>query len=66
MVFNPGAGPRSDTAELRIEANADGSEFELVDENGALVPFQTQGMGSGELMRMKMERKEFQSIVGEW
>ncbi len=63
-VFNPAAGPRSDAVSLRIEASADGGEFELVDETGTSVPFQTQGMGNGEFMRMKMERKEFLGIVG--
>jgi len=62
-VFNPTAGPRTDSATVFIEAPADGGEFDLLDENGIGVPFQNIGMGSGEMFNMTMDRKNFQDII---
>jgi mannosylglycerate hydrolase len=61
VVFNPTAGPRTDLVSAELETQAESSAFELVDENGAVVPFQFMGLGSRDLITMTMKRSEFRT-----
>jgi len=47
VVFNPSPGPRTDVASVVIQAPSDSGEFDLLDENGVSVSYQSQGVGGG-------------------
>jgi mannosylglycerate hydrolase len=57
VIFNPIAGLRTDVITVRLEAPPSITEFDLVDENGALVPYQEQGLGTHEIINMTMDSK---------
>jgi mannosylglycerate hydrolase len=61
VVYNPAIGPRTDLVSVEVEAQDSGGELELLDQNGAAVPFQSQGLGSRDLITMTMKRTEFHS-----
>jgi len=63
IVFNPVMGPRSDAVTASVSPSSDGSGFDLMDESGTPIPFQTLGMGSGELFNTRMDRSELQKVV---
>jgi alpha-mannosidase len=62
VVFNPTTGPRSGAVNVDIDAPTESGAFELLDEHGTPMPFQTLGMGSGELFNTVMDRTEFQNV----
>ena len=45
-VFNPLSWPRSDVVRVSIDPDADGSGLEIVDDDGASIPFLTEGVGA--------------------
>jgi len=57
VIFNPLEGQRTDVVTTTLEAPPSFTEFDLVDENGALVPFQEQGLGTHEMVNMTMGAK---------
>ena len=63
VVYNPTAGPRSDGVSVVLEALSNQGDFELLDETGAVVPFQPLGLGSSELINVILSRKEFAQRV---
>jgi alpha-mannosidase len=58
VVFNPTAGPRTDLVTARAEA---AGAFELVDEQGEVIPHQLLGASSQDLINMLMSKKELRS-----
>jgi len=61
IVFNPTAGRRTDYVSLTLDTPSAGGagEFELLDETGASLPFETSGLGSQDLVNMIMQPDEF-------
>jgi len=55
VVFNPCSAARSDVVSAAIELPDDVDEFDLLDENGTSLPYQTSGLGSRELFNMTMD-----------
>ncbi len=64
VVFNPTLAPRTDLAEAAVELPPAVSAFELVDENGASIPYQTRGLGSREIIHMSLDPKGLQLTLG--
>ncbi len=63
MVFNPTCASRTDIVNATIELPAGMDEFDLVDENGTSLPYQTRGLGSREIINMTMDAKGLQSAL---
>jgi len=66
VIFNPSSHLRTDalTAILEIPASSSGA-FELVDETGTALPFETRGLGSREIINTTLNPKEFQAMFGQ-
>jgi alpha-mannosidase len=64
VVFNPLAGPRTDVVNTTLELPAGIGVFDLVDENGASLPYQEHGLGSHEIINVTMDTKTLQSSFG--
>ncbi len=64
VLFNPTSTPRSDVVYANLELPANVNDFDLVNENGTSVPYQTGGRGSREIINMSMSVKEFQAAFG--
>ena len=66
VVFNPSSRPRTDavTSILELPSSSSGG-FVLVDENGAVIPFETRGLGSREIINTSLNPKEFQAMFGQ-
>jgi len=66
VVFNPSSRPRTDavTSILELPASSSGG-FALVDETGAVIPFETRGLGSREIINTSLNPKEFQTMFGQ-
>jgi mannosylglycerate hydrolase len=64
VVFNPSSSPRTDVITTKLELPADVNEFDLADEAGNLIPYQTRGLGSREVINMTMDVKEFRTAFG--
>jgi mannosylglycerate hydrolase len=64
IVFNPTSGPRNDRVSVTIELPSQEGDFDLLDETGSLLPFQTSGLGSKEVINMSMGRDEFKGAFG--
>jgi alpha-mannosidase len=60
VVFNPLAKPRTDVATATLIAPS-ATEFDLVDENDTLLPYQELGMGSHEITNLSMDPKTLRS-----
>ncbi len=61
LVFNPHSFPRTDTVTVEVESPA---EFDLRDESGAAIPYETEGLGSRELVHAEMTAAELGSLYG--
>ena len=64
VVFNPTSSLRTDVACANIELPVDIVEFDLLDENGASLPYQTRGLGSQEIINMALDAKGLRSAFG--
>ena len=64
VIFNPTSGPRSDVVNTTLELPAGVDEFDLVDENGTSLPYQTRGLGSREIINLTLDAKGLQSAYG--
>jgi len=64
LVFNPTSQPRSDMAEATLELPPGTNEFDLLDEAGKPIPYQTHGLGSREIVNMNLDLKGFQAAFG--
>ncbi len=63
-VFNPSQRKCTDGVNAAVEAHTSGKQLELVDEQGNLIPFETHGLGSQELINMEMKPRELESGLG--
>ena len=69
VVFNPTARTRTDYLSLTFDAlgapasDRDAGSFDLVDETGASLPFETSGLGGQDLVNMSMLPSEFARAV---
>jgi mannosylglycerate hydrolase len=59
VVFNPTARPRTDYVELTLDAPGGTGGFDLLDETGASLPFDTSGLGSQDLLNITLLPDEF-------
>lgn len=59
VVFNPLSFPRTDTVEATVEST---TAFDLADEQGKPVPYQSRGLGSQELIHAVLTPKELQGL----
>ena len=57
VVFNPTTSARTDLVSAVIEAPSESGEFDLLDETGALVPFQSKGAGGIGQFEIHMDAK---------
>jgi mannosylglycerate hydrolase len=64
IIFNPNSGRCSDVVNAAIELPAGLGEFDLVDDNGTSLPYQTRGLGSREIINILMDAKGLQSAFG--
>ncbi len=64
VVFNPTAGPRSDQVEVALDLPPEMTEFQLVDETGVPLPYQTHGLGTRELINMQLSHDDFRRLSG--
>ena len=61
VVFNPSSSSRSDIVSTAIEMPVGVDDFDLLDENGASLPYQAHGLGSRELISMALDARGLQS-----
>lgn len=61
LVFNPLSFPRTDAVSVEVESPA---PFDLLDESGAAIPYETEGLGSRELIHAEMTAAELGSLYG--
>ncbi len=61
IVFNPLSFPRSDVVTVEVESP---TPFDLLDENGSPLPYQTEGLGGRELVHAQMSAAELGSLYG--
>ena len=59
LVFNPHSFPHTDTVTVEVESP---TPFDLLDESGASLPCEIEGLGSRELIHAEMTPKELQSL----
>jgi mannosylglycerate hydrolase len=64
VVFNPTSSPRTDVIRSTLDLPAGVTEFDLVDETGASLPYQQTGLGSQEIVNMVSDREGLQSAFG--
>ena len=62
VVFNPSSCPRTDIVTVEFEASSGSGDFDLIDQAGALLTFQTAGLGRKELFNMSMDSAEFKRL----
>jgi len=62
VVFNPTQAARRDLVSVAVELPPGSGEFELLDEQGNSLPYQTSGLGSRELISMVMGSSEFRRM----
>ncbi len=65
VVFNPDGSSRSDVVTATLELPATVRDFELVDENGAVLPYQVRGLANREIVNLALSPKEFQTSLGQ-
>jgi len=63
-VFNPVSGPRSDWVETEFQLPEDIRDFEMIDENGKVMPHQFLGSSSKLFVNSIMTRTDFKYAVG--
>ena len=63
LVFNPLPYPRADVVGVDISLPPDISSFEIVDDQGDSLVYETLGTGSQELINTNMSPKEFRSAL---
>ena len=61
VVFNPNSVASTDIASAALELPDGVDEFNLLDESGTSLPYQTRGLGSREIINMTMDPKALQS-----
>ncbi len=61
LVFNPLSFPRSEVVTVEVESPG---PFDLLDENGSPLPYQTEGLGGRELVHAEMSAAELGSLYG--
>jgi alpha-mannosidase len=59
VVFNPTAHSRTDFVSLTFDAPGGTGGFDLLDENGASLPYETSGLGSRDMVNMTLQPAEF-------
>ena len=59
VVFNPTGCRRSDYVSLTFDAPGGVNDFDLLDETGVNLPFETTGLGSQDLLNLAMTPDEF-------
>jgi mannosylglycerate hydrolase len=64
VVFNPLGQAHTDAVEVSLELPEGIEEFDLVDEDGTVLPFQNRGLGRRELINMTLSSPEFKRMVG--
>jgi alpha-mannosidase len=64
IVFNPTSSPRTDVLSTSIELPVGMSDFDLLDEQGASVPYQAQGLGNQEIVNMELDPMGLRSTFG--
>ena len=64
IVFNPTSSTRTDPVNLPLELPVGMDEFDLVDEQGTILPYQAHGLGSRQLIHMILDPKGLQSAFG--
>jgi alpha-mannosidase len=57
VVFNPNSATQNDVVSTAIELPSGVDEFDILDENGTSLPYQTHGLGSREIINMTMDAK---------
>jgi alpha-mannosidase len=65
LVFNPTGAARSDVLSASLKLEAAVGEFDLLDADGARIPYQTRGLGSREIINMLLSPGELQASFGE-
>jgi alpha-mannosidase len=64
VVFNPLSYTRTDAVRASLDLPPHVTDYDLVDESGKSVPYQTQASGSREIIHMTLSAKEFQVAYG--
>jgi hypothetical protein len=63
VVFNPNSATHTDVVSAAIELPNGVDEFDLLDENGTSLPYQTHGLGSREIINMTMDAKACRPLL---
>jgi alpha-mannosidase len=64
VVFNPSSTARTDVVNAVLELPPNATEFELVDENSASLPYQERRLGSHEIINMTLDTRGLRSAFG--
>lgn len=64
VVFNPTGGPRTDYVTVEAEALVNQGGFEIVDQDGKVLTYDTIGMESREMFSATIDKKEMQNVIG--
>jgi alpha-mannosidase len=64
VVFNPNSATHTDLVKTAIELPGGVDEFDLLDDNGTTLPYQTHGLGSREIINMTLDAKALQAAFG--
>lgn len=63
VVFNPSSNPRTDLVSAEIYLPAGSEAFEIVDDAGMSIPYESLGTESSDLANMVLDRKGFREAV---
>ncbi len=64
VVFNPSPFLRTDTFTAAMEMPANVTEFDIIDENGNILPYQEHGLGSHEIINFEFDGRGLLSAIG--
>src|SRR5664280_2377771 len=64
VVFNPNSIMHTDVVSTALELPSGVDEFDILDENGTSLPYQTHGLGSREIINITMDAKALKAAFG--
>jgi alpha-mannosidase len=64
IVFNPTSTSRNDLISLKISLPDNFQDFDILDENGNVIPYQSASGTSSELLNISVRREELGSVLG--
>lgn len=64
VVFNPNDAPQTGLVRIDLKLDSQQSSFDVIDEQGNLIPFDQVGMGSRQLISTTLDNKSMKQALG--